>query len=71
MEEIPTLVGPIAMRRAIGATLAELKSLEADGVLVPRTKVRTIKSPWRVRDGLALLEELELQAIPIDEDTPG
>ncbi|MDE4144830.1 MAG: TniQ family protein [Pseudophaeobacter sp. bin_em_oilr2.035] len=71
LDEIPTLVGRIAMRRAIGATLAELKSLEADDVLVPRTKVRTIKSPWRVRDGLALLEELELQAIPIDEDTPG
>ncbi|WP_416545761.1 TniQ family protein [Phaeobacter sp. JH209B] len=71
LEEIPTLVGPIAMRKAMGATLVELKSLEADGVLAPRTKVATIKSPWRVSDGLHLLEDLERKAILLEAGTPG
>ncbi|MFP3385698.1 TniQ family protein [Tritonibacter sp. SIMBA_163] len=62
LDEIPTLVGPIALRRAIGATLAELNGLKANGVLVPRTNVPTIKSPWRIADGQALLEELEAYA---------
>lgn len=71
LDEIPTLVGPIAMRKAIGATRAELISLEADGILVPRTKVPTIKSPWRLSDGLTFVQELEDLAIPLDAETPG
>ncbi|WP_158966851.1 TniQ family protein [Chachezhania sediminis] len=71
LDEIPTLVGPIAMRRAIGATLAELKALEADGILVPKTRVATIKSPWRIADGLSLVEELEACAVLLDGDAPG
>ncbi|WP_119837712.1 TniQ family protein [Pseudooceanicola algae] len=71
LDEIPTLVGPIALRRAIGATLAELKGLKADGVLVPRTNVATIKSPWRIADGHALLEELEAYAQPVAPEEPG
>ena len=71
LDEIPTLVGPIALRRAIGATLAELNGLKADGVLVPRTNVATIKSPWRIADGQALLKELEAYAQPVAPDEPG
>ncbi|WP_223814343.1 TniQ family protein [Roseicitreum antarcticum] len=71
LDEIPTLVGPIAMRKAIGATRAELMSLAADRILVPRTKVATIKSPWRVSDGVSLLKELEREAIALDADAPG
>ena len=71
LDEIPTLVGPIALRRAIGATLAELNGLKADGVLVPRTNVPTIKSPWRIADGQALLEELEAYAQPVAAEEPG
>ncbi|WP_157814976.1 TniQ family protein [Sagittula sp. P11] len=71
LDEIPTLVGPLALRRAIGATLAELNGLKADGVLVPRTKVATIKSPWRIADGQALLEELQAYAQPVAPDEPG
>ena len=71
LDEIPTLVGLIALRRAIGATLAELKGLKADGVLVPRTKVATIKSPWRIADGQPLLEELEAYAQPVAPEEPG
>lgn len=71
LDEIPTLVGPIALRRAIGATLAELNGLKADGVLVPRTNVATIKSPWRIADGQALLEELEAYAQPVAPEEPG
>lgn len=71
LDEIPTLLGPIAMRAAMGATRAELKSLEAGGILTPRTKIPTIKSPWRVADGLALVEELERRAVPVATDAPG
>jgi hypothetical protein len=60
LAEIPTLVGPIEMRKAMGATLSQLKSLETDGVLVPRIDVPTIKSPWRLADGLALVQELSV-----------
>ncbi|WP_276319611.1 TniQ family protein [Paenirhodobacter ferrireducens] len=71
LDEIPTLVGPSALRRAIGATLAELKGLKADGILVPRTNIATIKSPWRIADGQALLEELEAYAQPVAAEEPG
>lgn len=66
LEEIPTLIGPIEMRKAMGATRAELMSLEAEGILVPRTKVPTIKSPWRLSDGLDLVAELDNLAAPLD-----
>lgn len=62
LAEIPTLVGPIEMRKAMGATLSQLKSLEADGVLVPRIDISTIKSPWRIADGLDLVTELNALA---------
>lgn len=71
LDEIPTLVGPIALRKEIGATLAELNGLKADSVLVPRTNVATIKSPWRIADGQALLEELEAYAQPVAPEEQG
>lgn len=58
LAEIPSLVGPIAMRNAIGATLPELKALEESGLLIPRTRVAKVKNPWRIADGLAFLAEL-------------
>lgn len=66
LSEIPTLVGPIKMEQAIGATRSQFASLAADGVLVPRIDVPTIKSPWRVSDGLALVAELKKMAVPVD-----
>lgn len=71
LDEVLTLVGPVALRRVIGATLAELNGLKADGVLVPRTNVATIKSPWRIADGQALLEELGAHAQPVAPEEPG
>lgn len=62
LTEIPTLVGPIAMRNAIGATLPELKALEESGLLIPRTRVAKVKNPWRISDGLAFLAELQTGA---------
>lgn len=58
LAELPTLVGPLEMQAAIGATRAQLRALEADGVLRPRTDRPKIKSPWRISDGLALIAEL-------------
>jgi hypothetical protein len=69
LAEIPTLVGPIAMRTAMGATRGELSALSEAGVLTPRTRVETVKKPWRISDGLALVAELSAHSIPVaDED---
>ncbi|SLN72123.1 hypothetical protein ROA7450_03991 [Roseovarius albus] len=66
LAEIPTLVGPIGMQRAMGATKGQLASLAQDGVLVPRINTPKIKSPWRASDGIALVAELRALAIPIE-----
>lgn len=50
---IPTLVGPRAMREAIGATKGELTPLEEEGLLIPRTRDAKVKNPWRISDGTA------------------
>ncbi len=65
LTEIPTLVGPIEMQEAIGATKAQLRSLRDDGVLRPRISRAKINSPWRIADGHAFLEELGKLAMEI------
>ncbi|MCE6957963.1 hypothetical protein LAZ40_02685 [Cereibacter sphaeroides] len=66
--EIPTLIGPGPMRRAMGATLKEFQALVADGVLLPRTLVPTIKSPRRLAGGGTLVAELQAHAVPVAAD---
>ena len=68
LAEIPTLVGPLAMRAAMGATKMELIALVEAGVLVPRTRVETVKNPWRISDGLALVAELSDSAVTVVEE---
>lgn len=67
LAEIPKLVGPNAMRRAMGATHQELTALADEGLLVPRTKVEEVKRPWRISDGLGLIAELSADAVPVDQ----
>jgi hypothetical protein len=64
LEEIPTLVGPLQMCRSFGATKTELAALAKDEVILPRTKISTIKSPWRISDGVALLSKLKAKIHP-------
>jgi hypothetical protein len=59
LAEISELVGAIEMQRSMGATRTELSTLERDRILIPRTRTDKIKSPWRLSDGLALVEELQ------------
>ena len=66
--EIPHLVGPSRMQRARGASEAELEALAREGILHPRTRIPSVKSPWRMSDGLALVAELQAGAVPIDAD---
>ncbi|WP_106204477.1 hypothetical protein [Aliiruegeria haliotis] len=66
LAEIPTLVGPIGMQRAMGATKGQLASLVEDGVLTPRIDNPMVKSPWRASDGVALVAELQEIAVPIE-----
>ena len=68
LAEIPTLVGPRAMRKAMGATKTELAALEQEGLLIPRTRVAKVKKPWRISDSLALVSNLAVRATPIAED---
>lgn len=71
LAEIPTLVGPISMRKAMGATHKELVALENEELLIPRTKVKKIKSPWRISDGTFLVTELSKNSILVDEEDSG
>ena len=71
LTEIPTLVGPIAMRNAIGATKAELEAFEEEGFLIPRTRVAKVKNPWRISDGIHFVAGLEKGAMPVSESDPG
>jgi hypothetical protein len=64
--EIPQLIGPIEMRRGIGATEVEFESLVEARLLIPRTAIPTIKSPWRKSDGIDLVAELQALAQPVD-----
>jgi hypothetical protein len=68
LAEIPTLVGPIAMRKAMGATRDELAALADEGLLIPRTRVEKVKNPWRIPDGVALVAELSNGAVSVDEE---
>ncbi len=68
LTELPTLVGSITMRKAMGATKRELLMLEQEGLLIPRTRVPKVKSPWRISDGAALVAELEGRAVPVADD---
>lgn len=70
LAEIPTLVGSHTMRRSMGATKMEFTALETEGFLTPRTRVTGIKAPWRISDGLALVNELQEKAIPFAADDP-
>lgn len=68
LAEIPTLVGPIAMRTAMGATRMELIVLSEAGVITPRTRVETVKNPWRIADGKALVAELSNGAVAVEDE---
>ena len=70
LAEIPTLVGSLTMRSAMGATKMEFAALASERVLTPRTRVAGIKAPWRISDGLALIAELRQKAVPIAADDP-
>lgn len=69
LREIPTLVGPLEMQAAIGATKAQLRSLKEGGILTPRITRDKIDSPWRISDGLDLLRELEELSVCIVQDS--
>jgi hypothetical protein len=71
LAELPTLVGPIAMREAMGATRQELVALEEEEILVPRTRVPKVKNPWRASDGTALVTELQAHGVPVSEEDAG
>ena len=68
LAEIPTLVGPLQMCRSFGATKTELAALAEDEVILPRTKISTIKSRWRISDGVALLSKLKAKVRPTESD---
>ncbi|WP_161656894.1 TniQ family protein [Frigidibacter albus] len=65
---IPRLVQNGEMRRRMGATAVELKTLEEGGVLTPRTRVPTTRARWLVEDGLIFIAELQALVSPVAPD---
>lgn len=68
--EIPTLVGPIAMQNALGATKWELIALEKEGLLAPRTRIPSVKKVWRIANGEALMARLRTRVVTVEPDDP-
>ncbi|WP_334063341.1 TniQ family protein [Limimaricola cinnabarinus] len=62
LAEIPALVGSLTLRRAMGATKREFEGLVEEGVLAPRTRMPGVRHPWRLSDGLDLVDELRAKA---------
>jgi len=56
---MPHWIGATKLRKAMGATRNEPAALAADGVLLPASAVPSVKYPWRLEDGLALVAELK------------
>jgi hypothetical protein len=50
----------------MGATKVEFESLGKVRLLIPRTAIPTIKSPWRKSDGIDLVAERRALAKPVD-----
>ncbi|MEJ1992671.1 MAG: TniQ family protein [Maritimibacter sp.] len=69
LSEIPKLVGRLAMCKAMGATNRELKALESEGVLIPRTRVAKVIKPWRISDGIDFVANLSEKAVLVSKDT--
>ncbi len=59
---IGSLVTDPQMRRTVGITEAELRALEQDGVLQPRTRLPGARLRWLEADGQALVDELNALA---------
>ena len=68
LAEIPTLVGSVEMRNAMGATKREFAVLRSEGFLSPRVSDRKIRKPWRVSDGIAFVNELSADAAFVAEE---
>jgi hypothetical protein len=60
LAEIPTLIGPMTLRRAMGAYQSSFEALVADGVLAPRAP--GVQAAWRLQDGLDLVAEVQARA---------
>jgi hypothetical protein len=52
----------------IGATQYQLASLAEDNILRPRINVPTIKAPWQIADGMALIGDLQEMASSIQRN---
>ncbi|MEE2861823.1 MAG: hypothetical protein ACU0DH_02460 [Paracoccus sp. (in: a-proteobacteria)] len=62
LREIGSLVTDPQMRRTVGITEAELRALEQDGVLRPRTRLPGARLRWLEADGQALVDQLNALA---------
>lgn len=58
LSKLPTLIGPIEMRKIIGATRHELRTLEEEGLLRTHTGIASVKSPFLPQDGIEFLDHL-------------
>lgn len=63
--EIPMRVSEKDMRVAMGATRNEFDALAKEGIMKPRTKVKEVRLPWLIEDGLDLVAALSARAMSV------
>ncbi len=65
LTDISNLVGPIEIRKEIGATRNQFHSLVKDPIIGPMIDLPTIQSPWRSADGTTLVAALTAFAMVV------
>ena len=52
----------------MGATAREFDGLAKEAILVPLTRISGVKHPWRLSDGVGLVDELRVKAGSVDAE---
>lgn len=65
LTDISNLVGPIEIRKEMGATRNQFHSLVKDPIIGPMIDLPTIQSPWRSADGTTLVAALTAFAMVV------
>ncbi|OWY02924.1 TniQ family protein [Thioclava sp. IC9] len=68
---IPQLVGPMKMRKAMGATRSEFRALVELRELSPVTRIAGFKTPWLASEGIRFVEGLRQKGGPIPNGERG
>ncbi len=68
LSEVPSWLGSLEIRQAMGASRREFNTLVQDQVLTPRTRLPNVKKIWCPSDGMELVANLKAAASPITKE---